>query len=147
MSSLWIGGMVAVLTVVSALPVRASESRRSEPATAAMIPTAAMPLAAEATQRPVASPALKALFASHAAVNALDVYSTLLAKSHGAREVNPVMDGGRARMLGIKAAGGVCTYFVVRRIAKQNRKAATVTMLVLNGVTAAVAVNNLRNAR
>jgi hypothetical protein len=139
--------MVAVLTVLIALPVRASESRGSEPATAAMIPTAAMPLASEATKRPAVSPALKALFASHAAVNALDVYSTLLAKGQGAREMNPIMDGGSARMLGIKAAGGVCTYFVVRRIAKQNRKAAIVTMLVLNGVTAAVAVNNLRNAR
>jgi hypothetical protein len=32
-------------------------------------------------------------------------------------------------------------------LARKNRKAAVVTMLVLNGVAAVVAVHNLRNAR
>jgi hypothetical protein len=61
--------------------------------------------------------------------------------------MNPIMDGGSMQMWGVKAATGVGTYFAVRSIAKKSRKGAIVTMLVLNGVTAAVAANNLKNAR
>jgi hypothetical protein len=135
--------MFLVVTVLAAIPAAASENRSSGAATASVVP---VPIASWAAERPVVSPGLKILFASNAAVHGLDLYSTALARTNGARETNPIMDGGIVRMVGIKAAAGVATYFAVRRMAKQHRKAAIVTMFVLNGVTAAVAVRNLKNA-
>jgi hypothetical protein len=151
--SSWIRCMLAVVMVSIALPAAASENRGTERGTETTVPTTSMqtttvPLPSWAVERPVTSPALKAvLFGSHAAVQALDLYSTVLAKRNGAREMNAIMDGGTARMFGVKAATSVATYFAVRSMAKKSRKGAIVTMLVLNGVTAAVAANNLKNAR
>jgi hypothetical protein len=47
----------------------------------------------------------------------------------------------------IKAALGVTTYYMVNKMSKKNRKGAIVTMAILNGVTAAVVANNLKNSR
>jgi hypothetical protein len=46
-----------------------------------------------------------------------------------------------------KAAMGAGTMMATRAMATKNKKAAIVTMAVLNGVTAAVVANNLKNAR
>lgn len=89
---------------------------------------------------------LPALFASYAALQVLDVRSTLAAQANGAREANPLL-GNSTAMLGVKLATSAATMFLVHRVAKKHRKAAIITMIVANGVTALVIANNYRNAR
>jgi hypothetical protein len=145
MSSSWIRGTLAIVMVSIALPATASGNRGNDLATELAAPTTR--LASLPVERPVITSGLKVLLVSNAAVHGLDVYSTVLAKRTGAREMNPIMDGGTTRMISMKAAASVVTYFTIRRMAKQHRKAAIVTMLVVNGVTAAVAFNTLKNVR
>lgn len=139
--------MLAVVMVSIAIPASASENGSPNAAIETTTAASTVPLAAWAVERPVSSPTLKVLLGSYVAVQGLDVYSTVLAKRNGAREMNPIMDGGSTQMWGVKAATGVATYFAVQAIAKKSRKGAIVTMLVLNGVTAAVVANNMKNAR
>ena len=90
---------------------------------------------------------VKALFGSYAMLQGLDMYSTSVALKAGAREANPLMQASMGQALGVKAAMSVATYYVVHKMSKKNRKGAIVTMAILNGVTAAVVANNLRNSR
>jgi hypothetical protein len=80
-------------------------------------------------------------------LQSLDVWSTVGARHGGAREVNPVMSGGYGTAAAIKTGLTVGTLVATRAMAKKNRKAAVITMWVINGVTAAVVANNVRNAR
>ena len=91
------------------------------------------------------SAAMKTLFSSYFALQGADVYSTAVARRSGAREVNPVMDGNLGQVLAVKAIAGFTTYYAVNKIARNNRKAAIVTLAILNGVTAAVVVHNVKN--
>lgn len=93
------------------------------------------------------SRALTALQISYGGLQTADMWTTIAARNNGAREVNPLMNGSYARATAFKAAMGVSTVFATRAMAKKNKKAAIVTMVVLNGVTAAVVANNIRNAR
>jgi uncharacterized protein DUF5658 len=94
--------------------------------------------------------ALSGLYVSLAALNALDVYSTTRALNNGAREVNPVMastNGNYGAALAIKAATTTSSIYLAEKLWKRNRAAAIGTMLAVNGVTAAIAARNFRNAR
>ena len=93
------------------------------------------------------SKALTALQVSYVGLQGLDVWSTIAARNAGAREANPLMGGGYAKGTAFKAAMGAGTMLATRAIARKNKKAAVVTMVVLNGMTAAVVTNNLKNAR
>jgi hypothetical protein len=93
------------------------------------------------------SAAMKTLFGSYFALQGADVYSTAAATRSGAREINPVMDGNLSQVLAVKALTGLTTYYAVNKIAKTNRKAAIVTLAILNGVTAAVVVHNMKTAQ
>lgn len=75
------------------------------------------------------------------------MYSTIVARSRGAREVNPLMDTGHTQAAALKAATSAATYFATRAMARKSKKGAVVMMAVLNGVTGAVVLNNMKNAR
>ena len=92
------------------------------------------------------SSTLRALYASYFALQGADVYSTVAARRSGAREINPVMSDNLGQVMAVKAATGLTTYYAVNRMAKSNKKAAIVTLAILNGVTAVVAAHNLKNA-
>jgi uncharacterized protein DUF5658 len=100
-----------------------------------------------AYERPSSSPALKVLYGSYGVLQGLDVYSTSAALRGGAREANPLMDTHAGHAIAFKAAIGLSTYYAVNKLSKKNRKAAIVTIAILNGVTAAVVANNMKNSR
>lgn len=144
MSRFFIAAVAAAIVFSSAAPVAAQE-----PVTAQLdLATAPAPaLDSWAYERPSSSPALKTLIASYSVLQGLDMYSTSVALRAGAREANPVMNRGLAQATALKAVMGLTTYYAVNRLSKKNRKAAVVTMAILNGVTAAVVANNMRNSR
>jgi uncharacterized protein DUF5658 len=92
---------------------------------------------------------LAMLYGSLGALQALDVYSTFRSLNAGATEINPVVRkaSSPAAMIGIKAVSTAASIYFAERAWKSNRKAAVVLMAVVNGVTAAVAANNLRHSR
>lgn len=94
--------------------------------------------------------ALPVMYATLAALNALDAYSTRQALNAGAREANPLMEkasGNQGAMLAMKALSTAGTIYFSERAWKKNRMGAIITMVVVNGATAAIAAHNLRNAR
>jgi hypothetical protein len=135
--------LMVSLALVPATPVLASD--RVD--TVVALSKAVAEARAREEQRVSSSKTLTALQVSYAGFQALDMWSTFAARSNGAREVNPVMAGGYGTGAAIKAGLGAATLFATRAMAKKNRKAAVVTMWVINGVTAAVVANNVRNAR
>jgi hypothetical protein len=93
------------------------------------------------------SSAVRTLYATYGVAQGLDIVSTMVARSNGAAEANPMMQGGLARGLAVKAAMGAVTVLAVHAIEKKNKKAAIVTMIALNVATAAVVANNFHNAQ
>ena len=94
--------------------------------------------------------ALPALYATLGAMQAWDVYSTSAALKAGAREANPTATpfaGNAGKMMGLKAATTASTIFLTERMWKKNKVGAIVVMAAINGATAAVSMNNMRNAR
>lgn len=93
---------------------------------------------------------LPGLYATLGALQALDVYSTRRALGAGAHETNGLMrkaSGGSITMLAVKALSSAGTIYFTERAWKKNRKGAIALMAVINGVTAAVVVRNVRNGR
>lgn len=94
--------------------------------------------------------ALPVMYASFAALQVVDVYSTRRALGAGAHEANPLMrqtatNGGA--MLAVKALSTAGTIYFTEKAWKKNRKGALILMAAINGATAAIAARNLRNAR
>jgi hypothetical protein len=90
---------------------------------------------------------LPALYASYAALQAYDVYSTRQGLARGAREANPLMQGvagNTSAMVAMKAGVGVATIMAAERLWKTNKTAAIAVMLASTGVTAVVAARNAR---
>ena len=99
------------------------------------------------TTRPATLPAM---YVTLGALQALDLYSTRRALNAGAVEANPVMrkaSGNSGAMLAVKALSTAGSIYFTERAWKKNRKGAVVLMAVVNGVTAAVVANNLKNAK
>lgn len=125
-------------------------------AAAAKVPDAA---AATALTLPMASayePHLKrpavlpALYVTLGLMQAWDLASTSAALKAGAREANPAaapFANNKGSMLGLKAVTTASTIFFAERAWKKNKVAAVVMMVAINGGMAAVAMNNMRNAR
>jgi hypothetical protein len=135
--------VVTLLLLSVAAPVWAADT-----AAEANVPSAAV-AAAWATEEAGRGPsplALKALYGSYGALQALDMASTMAARSRGAREVNPILDGGYGHATATKALMAAASIAAVHLVAKKSRKAAFVTMVALNVATAAVVVSNVRNA-
>jgi hypothetical protein len=98
-------------------------------------------------RRPVALPVL---YVSFAALQGLDAHTTARALGAGARERNPLIagvGGSIGATLAVKAAAATATVVAVERLWKTHRTRAIVVMAVANGVTAAVAMHNLRVGR
>ena len=93
------------------------------------------------------SAAVKTLFVTYGVVQGLDMASTMMARSRGAVEANPVMGGSYGKGMAVKAALGAVSFFAVRALEKKSKKTAIITMIAMNVGTAAVVAHNLRNAR
>lgn len=93
---------------------------------------------------------LPALYASQIALQALDAHSTYTAINRGAHEANPLMQGivkNKGAMMAVKAGVAASTILLAEKMWKRgNRVGAIATMLVVNGVTAAVVANNYKVA-
>jgi hypothetical protein len=136
--------MVAVLLLSSAAPVWAADKAAEPVAPSAAVAAA---WAAEEAQRGPSPKILNALYGSYGALQALDMASTMSARTRGARELNPILDGGYGQATATKALLAAASVGAVRLIQQKSRKAALVTMIALNVATAAVVITNTRNAR
>jgi hypothetical protein len=93
---------------------------------------------------------LNSLYVSTAAMQALDVHSTLAAFRAGAAEANPLMADiakHRGPFVAVKAAVAASTILAARQIAKRNKVAAVMTMVAVNGAYAMVVRHNYKVAR
>ena len=93
--------------------------------------------------------AILPLYASFAALQALDYHSTRSALRHDARESNPVMAGlvnRPAAFLAVKAATAAGVIYLTERLRSRSRVAAYVLMGAVNSLYAAVVVHNYRVA-
>ncbi len=93
---------------------------------------------------------LPAMYAAQAALQALDAHSTYAAINRGAVEANPLMKGvvgNKGVMMAVKAGVAASTILLAEKMWKRgNRVGAIATMLIANGVTAAVVANNYKVA-
>jgi hypothetical protein len=139
------GILVFSLVLAPAVPAVASE----KPDTVRLVaPTKAVAEAwAKEERARSTSKTLTALQVTYSGLQGMDLWTTMAARRNGAREMNPLMEGSYAKGAALKAAMGAGTIMATRAMAKKSKKAAVVTMFVLNGVTAAVVANNIRNAR
>jgi hypothetical protein len=141
---------LAAVTVLSILYAATAAAQVSEvPSTARVVMTPATLVRVEPppAKRPMILPAL---YVSLGAVQAWDVYSTSAALKAGAVEGNPLVApiaNNSAGMIAVKFATVATTVFFAERLWRKNRVAAVVMMAGINGVTAAVAMRNVRNAR
>ena len=90
------------------------------------------------------------LYASFAALQGLDIFSTSKAVSAGAQEANPLMKpvaSKSAASIAVKAAATAGSIFFTERAWKQNRKGAVVLMTALNVATAAIVAHNMQVAK
>ncbi len=83
-------------------------------------------------------------------MQALDAHSTYAAINRGGVEANPLMKGvvgNKGAMMAVKAGVAASTIWMAERMWKKgNRVGAIATMLIVNGVTAAVVANNYKVA-
>jgi hypothetical protein len=85
-------------------------------------------------------PSLTDMYLKHAALQSLDVLTTVSALSQGHAEANPILGKGHpAAIVGAKVSASV---YLTQKLWKRNPKAAMVTMVVTNAVLSAVVVNN-----
>src|SRR3954470_20789014 len=85
------------------------------------------------------------LYVSFAALQGLDVHSTLRAPEFGGREANPIvggMLGSPAAFIAAKVGMTASIYFVSERLWKRNKTAAVLTMIALNSTYGALVAHN-----
>ena len=93
---------------------------------------------------------LMSLYASTAALQMLDVHSTMSALDNGAVEANPLMKGvagNRAAFVALKAGVAVGTIVAARNMAKKNKVAAIATLVAINSAYAFIVNHNYKVAR
>lgn len=133
--------VVAILVLSAAAPVWAADDTLSAaPSTA----VAAAWAAERALQAPSPRP-VNLMLASYAALQGLDMASTIQARQAGAREANPLLAGGYGQATAMKAALALGAIGAVKLMGKKNRKAALCTAIALNVASAVVVANNMRN--
>ena len=123
----------------AALPADADET--TIPATPSIGVSAKV---SQATSRPKMLPVL---YASYAALQAYDVYSTKQALAGGAHEANPLMQGATRNsttFMAVKAISVVGAIVASERLWKTNKVAAIAVMVASNGIAAVVAARNTR---
>lgn len=135
--------LIAFIAFSIATPAFAAE----KPEVAAPSTAVAAAWAKEAGHTGPSTAALNTLYGSFGALQTLDMVSTIKARQMGAREANPLMTGSYGQASATKALLAAATVGSVKMLEKKSRKAAFVTMVALNVATAAIVVNNYRNAR
>jgi hypothetical protein len=93
---------------------------------------------------------MMSLYASTAALQMLDVHSTITALDNGAVEANPLMKnvaGNKAAFVALKAGVAVTTILATRNMAKRNKVAAMATLIAINSAYAFVVSHNYKVAR
>ena len=93
---------------------------------------------------------LFSLYASTAAMQALDVHSTVTGLNRGAIEANPLMRGvarNKTAFVAMKAGLAASTILATRNMAKHNKVAAIATLVAINSAYAMVLHHNYRVAR
>jgi hypothetical protein len=134
--------LIAFIAFSIATPALAAE----KPEVAAPSAAVAAAWAKEAGQKGPSATVLNALYGSYGALQTLDMVSTIKARQMGAREVNPLMTGSYGQGSATKMLLTAATVGGMKALEKKSRKAAFVTMVALNAATAAIVVNNYRNA-
>ena len=90
---------------------------------------------------------LPTLYVSFAALEVADAYTTTVGLGHGAAEHNPVMAPAAGNTAALWAIKGVATFASIYLIDKMSRDhhrvQAFVVMVVMNGIAASVAANNV----
>ena len=134
----------ALFSLTAIAPVYAADEAESivvaAPASAARVPVRVT----ESVSRPAMLPAL---YASYAALQAYDVYSTRKAIGLGGREANSLMQGvagSTAAMMAVKAGAVAGAIVASERLWKTNKPAAIAVMIASKSVAAAVAARNAR---
>jgi len=95
-------------------------------------------------------PALIPLYASLAVLQGLDMHSTMkgIGSAQG-REANPIMQPvveNGAALLAVKATATIGVIWVSEKMWKKHRKAAVVSVFVVNALMAGVVANNYRHS-
>ena len=122
----------------------AAPAQASEPVSTSSTDTAPLPVAVRADEgRPTG---LFAFYVAHAALQSLDVYSTLEGARGGASEQNPVVRGFAEHptaFILLKGAVSATTIMTAERLWQRGqRRRALALMAVSNGLMAVVAANN-----
>lgn len=133
---------IVTATIVLLTLIASAVSAEERPSSDPVAPSAAVAAAWKA-EAPAPSTTLRALIASYAVAQGLDMTTTIIARSRGAAEANPLMQGGYAQGIAMKAALATASVFAVRQMDKTHRKAAIATMIAANVVTVAIAAHNL----
>ena len=137
---------IAASVLATVLLTSVSVSAAERPDSASVAPSAAV-AKAWAKESGGSSATFKTLLATYAVAQGLDMASTIKARSRGAVEANPVMQGSYGKGIAVKAAMSAVTMLAVRGMEKKSKKAAVITMIAMNVGTAAVVANNMRNAK
>jgi len=90
---------------------------------------------------------LKSLHVSLIALNVMDIVTTRKALARGGVEANPVMKGvvgSRAAFYGVKAVSATAMILMGEKLAKRSRKAAVISAIAANVLTATVVAHNMR---
>ena len=142
--------MVAAVLVGFAVPAAAGERSGHVVAPSQAVADAwakeARERARVGSRRP-SSKTVNTLAVSYGALQGLDMYSTVLARSRGAREVTPLMNTEYTQATALKAVMTTTTILAAKRLEKKNKKAAVATLVAMNVVSAVVVTTNFKNAQ
>ena len=157
-------GVVIALVLASAggwaAPVAEAQERVPLDLTTALANTVVPPVVMTVDDQPVPAAVpyrraggwslMTSLYVSTAAMQALDVHSTLQALDRGAVEANPLvgsLTGRKATFIALKAGVAVSTIMAARNMSKRNKVAAVATLVAINSAYAMVVRHNYRVAR
>ena len=136
--------MVAVLMLVLMVsPTSAVAADETAAPTSTSLETTAALRTGNSISRPAVLPAL---YASYAALQVYDAYSTKQALAQGAREANPLVQqvvGKQSAFWAVKASATASTILAAEHLWRKNNKKGAIAVLVAsNAVAAVVAARN-----
>lgn len=119
----------------------------SAPAAGTLADQLQIPRNNEFNAGPKRSTLMTSLYISTAAMQALDVHSTLRALDHGAVEGNPLMENvtrNKVAFVALKAGVAFSTVMAARNMSKRNKVAAVLTLVAINSAYALIVNHNYR---
>ena len=141
--------VVSRFVVPPAACAAADRSAVDSPTTDDSAANSSAPKSAEAI-KPDRPNALTGLYISFASLQALDIASTMRARSSGGRETNPIMRealGSPARLVGMKAGATAGIIFAGERLRAHHPRAAILMLTAINAVYGVIAIHNYSVAR